>query len=395
MSKPESTSSRAAAADFLRVLSIALVAWYHFWQQSWLNPNFSVFGLDIDMYPIIRVGYMFVYNMILISGFVLMLSRLSGRYKSARAFYKARAVRILPSYLFCLIVFLFVSNMKGGTYDWFGGREHMRQDILAHLTFTHNLFPQTYTNTGLNAALWTVAVEVQFYAVFPLLGRLFEKRPFKTYLGMVLISTLCKLYVHCCEMNSLMFINRLGTMLDVFANGMLAAVIYTRLKAKRGLGLPSLLLTLASGAGAYYFLRELSYVSGEEAQRIAQMWGASAFSIFGFVFLLCGSLTFRFVKTLFSNPLTRFLAGISYNFYIWHQPISVWLKKLHIPDYTEEYPNVAGNVKWQKSYMLLCTVCALIAAFRVTYLVEKPCARLLNKPFKELFSRKKEKKDAA
>ena len=60
MEKQQKAQLHAAAPDFLRVISIAIVAWYHFWQQSWLNPNFELFGNTVDIYPIIRCGYMFV-----------------------------------------------------------------------------------------------------------------------------------------------------------------------------------------------------------------------------------------------------------------------------------------------------------------------------------------------
>ena len=35
-------SSYADAADFLRALCIFFIAWFHIWQQSWLNPNFTL-----------------------------------------------------------------------------------------------------------------------------------------------------------------------------------------------------------------------------------------------------------------------------------------------------------------------------------------------------------------
>ncbi len=369
---------RAAAADFLRVLSIALIAWYHFWQQSWLNPNFTVFGYTVDLYPIIRCGYMFVYNLILISGFLLMLNRLNGKYASVGQFYKSRAVRILPSYLFCIAVFLFASNMSGGTYDWDGGKEHMRLDLISHLTFTQNLFTQSYSGTGLNVALWTVAVEVQFYAFFPLLGKCFEKRPVLTYACMVAVSVLFRLYVHVSVVDSTMFVNRLPAMLDVFADGMMGAYVYNKLKDRKKLSCIHLLICIAAMIGMFITVRDVSYTGGGEEARRAQMWGASLLSAFAAVFLVSGSLCSMIVRVFFSNPPIRFLSALTYNFYIWHQPIAVWLKKLHIPNYTEEFPNKAGNVQWQRHYMLLCVACALFVAFRTTYLIEKPCARWLN-----------------
>ena len=44
---------RAPAADVLRVASVFMIAWYHIWQQSWLNPNFTLFGFEINMYPVV------------------------------------------------------------------------------------------------------------------------------------------------------------------------------------------------------------------------------------------------------------------------------------------------------------------------------------------------------
>ena len=89
----------ADAGDFLRVISIALVGWFHIWQQSWQNPNLNLFGRTFRIYPLVACGYMFVDLMLLLSGFLLMLGWQSGRSRNLKDFYTARAARILPSYL--------------------------------------------------------------------------------------------------------------------------------------------------------------------------------------------------------------------------------------------------------------------------------------------------------
>ena len=106
-------SSYADAADFLRVLCIFFIAWFHIWQQSWLNPNFTLLGHPVDIYPVVACGYMFVDLMLALSGFLLMLGFLNGRDRAPRRFYVARAARILPSYWFCLIVVLFCFALPG------------------------------------------------------------------------------------------------------------------------------------------------------------------------------------------------------------------------------------------------------------------------------------------
>lgn len=62
-----------AAADLLRVFSVGLVAWFHIWQQSWLNPGFSVLGTWVDLQRLVRRGYMMVDLLLLLSGFLLYL----------------------------------------------------------------------------------------------------------------------------------------------------------------------------------------------------------------------------------------------------------------------------------------------------------------------------------
>ena len=102
-------------------------------------------------------------------------------------------------------------------------------------------------------------------------------------------------------------------------------------------------------------------------------------SALGAVFLLCGSRTFASLRLFFSNPLTRFLAGISYNFYIWHQFLAVKLKAWRVPAYTGENPNMAGLQPWQTRYTLLCFGIALALSVMLTYLLERPCARAIKR----------------
>ena len=51
----------------------------------------------------------------------------------------------------------------------------MWKDILGHFTFTHNLTAEAYIGTKFPAVLWTLAVEVQFYLIAPLVCRCFAK----------------------------------------------------------------------------------------------------------------------------------------------------------------------------------------------------------------------------
>ena len=367
----------AAAADFLRVISIFFIAWFHIWQQSWLNPNFTIFGLKIEMYPLVSCGYMFVDLMLALSGFLLMLGFLNGRGRNVRAFYVSRAARILPGYLFCLLVMLFCFALPNHEY---GASSHMWKDILSHLSFTHNLLAEGYTGTHLNGVLWTLAVEVQFYLFFPLIARAFEKKPYLTWLLMCMAGAGFRYFVYRTYENTSLYFNRLPCMLDVYANGMMAAWLYYKLKDVRTgpwRGALNTLIIVLCCLGIYQILRLQQYRSGGENIRLGQMLWRFPLSALGSVFLLCGSRTFSALRLLFSNTVTRFLAGISFNFYIWHQFLAVKLKAWHIPAYSVENPNMEGLQPWQTQYTLLCFAVALALSVLLTYALERPCARMI------------------
>ena len=377
----------ADAADLLRVLCTLFVAWYHIWQQSWLNPSFQIGGATLNLRDQVATGYLGVELLLMLSGFLLYLPYASGRTPPLREFYKKRALRILPSYWFCLLVMLFVFAIPQGLY---AGAGSMIGDLAAHLTFTHNLFRETYFATPLNGAMWTLAVEVQFYLIAPLLCRAFRRWPAAVYGAMLLATQLYRHFVVAPMADTTYVLNRLPNLLEVYANGMLAAHVYGLLcrKEQRWWDVAlSTLLAIASLWGVWLLMEEQGRLSGYEFIRLDQMERRFLISAFGGIFLVCGSRSIGLMRFLCSNRLVRFLSGISLNFYIWHQVLAVKLKQWRIPPYVSETPNQMGEQPWQTQYTLLCFLAALAAGVLVTYLIERPCARLFGRKRKQIPSK--------
>ena len=241
----------------------------------------------------------------------------------------------------------------------------------------------------MNVVLWTLAVEVQFYLLLPVLAPVFKKRPLLTYVAMT-AAGLSFMFLWTAPMqDTTLYVNRLPNMLVVYANGMLAAHAYVRLcraEKRRGwIALTGLALMAAAAWTAWLILTRQARVSGYDALRLGQLRWRWLFSLCASAFLLGGSVTFVPVRAAISNLVIRFLSGISFNFYIWHQWLAVMLKRWHIPAYqAAENPNMAGEMPWQRHYTLLCFAAALALATFVTYLVEKPGARLGRKLYEKL-----------
>ena len=370
----------AAAGDLMRVACVALVGWYHIWQQSWLSPVIRLGKLRLDMTPPVRAGYMFVDLMLVLSGFLTYLPYARQKEAAPGEFYLRRARRILPSYLFCIAVMLAAALTDPDFTD--PGR--LAKDLLAHLTFTQNFFVYSYTHTRLNVVLWTLAVEVQFYLILPALGPVFRRWPIQTYLAMA-GAGLASIHLWTAPMaDTTLYVNRLPNMLVVYANGMLAAHLYVCLaKLRKRRLLVAVIATavcLAAAWGVFRLVADQSHVSGYDNVRLGQLERRFALSGCGAAFLLGGSLSFGPLRALMSNRVTRFLAGISFNFYIWHQWLAVQLKNWRVPPYAAPAnPNMAGELPWQRDYTLVCFAAAFALAVLVTYLVEKPCARWIDK----------------
>ncbi|MGX8707090.1 MAG: acyltransferase family protein [bacterium] len=363
----------AAAGDLLRVLSVALIAWFHIWQQSWLSPTLNIGGHPLSLMPWVRTGYMLVDLMLVLSGFLAYLPYANRAERPAREFYIRRALRILPSYWLCLAVMV--------AFTRFENVEWLMKDLLAHLGFVHNFWGFSYTATRLNGVLWTLAVEVQFYLLLPALAPVFRKHPILTWCAMT-GAGLSFMFLWTLPMpDTTLYFNRLPNMLVVYANGMLAAHAYAALaKVERHrvwIALAGTLICAASVWGIAVMLRIQSHVSDYNLLRAGQIKWRWPLSACGAGFLVGGSLSFGPVRAVMSNPFVRFLSGISYNFYIWHQWLAVKLKQWRIPPYVAaENPNFAGEMPWQLQYTVVCFVAGLAVAAAVTYVIERPCARM-------------------
>ena len=369
--------------DGIRAISIIIIVWFHFWQQSWIMP---VFGpINLDWLP--RNGSILVDMMILLSGFCLFLPyarhAIYGEQRpSSGLFYTKRASRIFPSYFVAIAIALVIA-LVSGTYVT---NIDMLRDLLPHLVFLHNWFVESSSDTQLIGVLWTVAVEVQFYIFFPMLAKSFIKKPMLTYWIMVAVGVISSfiISVNFANVNQSMFVNNTFTFASVYANGMLGAWVYVYMtKRQKKNRAEQIFFTLMSLASIFIYKVLCEHRMNYSMETKWQLDYRYVLSLVFLLFVVSTIMALKWYRIIWDNIVMRFIASISFNLYICHQFIAVKLKEWRIPYWTgDEPPNIKGDSVWQWEYLLLSILLSLVVAVAMTYLVEKPLANLIKKIYR-------------
>ena len=367
-----------APLDGLRGIAIALVAWFHVWQITWLAADVNVFGTTFNFNWIAEDGFVGVDLFFFISGFCLFypyaLTLFDGKPRQrVRTFAYRRAIKILPSYVFAIVAMIALGWVK---FDSAG--DAVRQ-IGLHLLFIHTFFADSYGS--INGVLWSLATEVQFYVIFPIVCWAAMRRPWWTFGALIAIANAYRLLTaH--DFDVVHQIDQLPGTLDLFATGMLAAYLF-RLVSTRApkLARRRSLWTAVAVVGVVTFCATLQ--SAFAARLYAdwpQKWellGRPAMTV-AFVLVTIGSLfAVPLWQRVLANPVLVFLSAISYNLYLWHQTIARELLAHRIPPFggASEHADPA----WGLPYTLVAFAAAVLVASAVTYGFERPLMR--RRPF--------------
>ena len=380
------TRKRIPELDGLRVLMIFIVSWYHIWQQSWLRPAIGSYSLDY----LVRSGYVWVDGTVLLSSFLLFLPYAKAMREhlpapDTKAFYFRRVRRILPGYYFIILAVLFGIAIPWKLYD---SAPYLVKDVATHLTFLFPFFRDTYLYTPLGAACWTLAIEVQAYALFPLIAKGVMKKPALTLGVMCAVCFGFRAWCIWALTDYSMVVNQLVNFLDVYVIGILAAMAFIRLddrKDKSEGRRKYIYQTLATVAfiSAFIGLLRLLRFQATSAEytliQMRQMIYRPAFALCFTALILSAPFTLLPLRKLLGNPVTKFFGGISMNYYLIHQTVIVHMKRLQFPPSVSASPHTDGEQPWQNQYTLAAFGISLVLAVLVTYLIEKPAARLIDR----------------
>jgi peptidoglycan/LPS O-acetylase OafA/YrhL len=361
---------RLGVLDGLRGIAVLLVLWYHVWEISWLPA-------PVDWMEFVpETGFIGVLLFFFLSGFVITYPFLRAQAGIARPptwghFAWRRFTKIVPSYVLSIVVAYLIGYAQRQPYASTG------PDVLTHLLFIHTWFPDRYGT--INGVLWTLAVEVEFYVIFPLLWWCFRRSPWLTGAIMVAAAWAWRAWMaHCCYTTLFAeYEENLPGYLDIFAFGMMSAHLFVRFGDRIRTTALHYAGPVVAVAGVALLVALLQNLFGFRlADQWAGVWQIDKRPLLGAAFSLValGSLCAPWWwQLLFVNPPLRFLAAISYNLYLYHQMIARVLLQWHVPPYAGD-PH--EDPFWAGRYTTIAFAVTILQATVVTYLFERPLLRL-------------------
>jgi peptidoglycan/LPS O-acetylase OafA/YrhL len=302
--------------DSLRAVAAGLVLLYHFWRPARQSLHFG--GIGVRLF--------FVLSGFLITGILLHSRRHLHQGRTApgaavRRFYARRFLRIFPLFYFALLV------------AWLGKVSGAREEILWHASYLSNVwfFLQNAAHPGQwgghLAHLWSLAVEEQFYLVWPWVILFAPHRWLpRIALGAVVAAPLFRLVVMEATGNDIVSILTPGCFDSLGLGAYLALTVAPEFRSHpqvRPVGVAAL------WAGGLLFLahQAAGYAGGFYLFRIVAFDLAVALSGVWLVARTAGGMGGVAGRVLELRPL-RYLGTISYGIYVYHLMLPELLPKV-------------------------------------------------------------------
>jgi peptidoglycan/LPS O-acetylase OafA/YrhL len=354
--------------DGIRFVAVALVLLDH-----WLAEK-----------NILPLGHLGVTMFFVLSGFLITRILIQSKLKddkvgrshwfSVKQFIIRRSIRIFPIYFISIFV-LYILDVPP-----------VRDTVFWCLGYATNLYIAINQHwMGTIDHLWSLAVEEQYYLVFPyLILFLPTKHYLKILTIMILLSIVLRiaLYLHGSEWMVQYVL--MPTCLDCFGLGGLMAYYFTFHKESIFEKLANSWLVLLSfgiySASVCYTLYQQSITQQfhQFGNVVAERFVSAVFCFFLITKAVDGYQTLG--KWILENPIVNYLGRISYGIYLYHNFIynfyhtpqtSIVLRALHKIQRT--IPAISMNIVFELLYFLVITV---VVASISWFVIEKPVNHL-------------------
>lgn len=354
------------ALDGVRAIAILMVIVYHSlnglpgvtWAQNLTMRLTGQGWLGVDLF--------FILSGFLITG-ILIDARNSEH--ALRNFYARRILRIVPVYVVFLLFSLWVAPAIGTSSVDESLQLHRTQGW--YWTYSLNILIALRNWSAITLPtghLWSLAVEEQFYLLWPLAVLVMSPRTLaRTALGCIFGAELCRVAFVLAGAGGQVNFVLLPCRMDTLAAGAFLACAYREpalwsriLHARRALTLAALLLILA------VILYRHTIDNQESFEQL--VFFPAALSL-GVVIVSSAAAGNRWL----SHGALRFVARISYGMYIWH------LVVMRLIVHVQRVPDAASPQLWWVFYIVRAAGTiggAVVLALISWYLIEQPFLRL-------------------
>jgi peptidoglycan/LPS O-acetylase OafA/YrhL len=373
------------AIEGLRGIAVLWVVVFHYVvvrSGQFADPLIAWIDASPFLKIIVRNGFLGVDLFFLITGFLLTLPwfkhQSEGRQlPSAREFYIRRARRILPAYYvqLALLFFLFLPLLNPTL--WRAARDFVLANLGLHALFLHYTTPYSSASLNINGPLWTLALEMQYYLLLPVLAFWFVRAPYIAAATLLAAALVWKaLALHDLQVLISLYANiaarwnppeatlrhfagtQLPAYLGHFALGILCGRAWLANRARPPRPITAALLALLSACallGLYAVLAGDATWAGEHA------WVLIPAAMATVIWATVSRRPAWGSKLLGIAPLTS-IGRVSYSMYLYHLPLLLLFNKYA--------PELAGFA-FPLYFAFLVAVSAL--SF---YLIERPFMRI-------------------
>ncbi len=332
------------ALDGLRGLAILLVVVYH--NFGFINVFF--FGwLGVDLFFVL-------------SGFLItdILLKTVGKKGYLKNFYIRRVLRIFPLYYLCLILFLIVLPKTNLQLDvqYYIDHQVWLWTYLENWIYTF----QSPGHTNALNHLWSLAVEEQFYLLWPLAILLIRKpRLLLIFISLVLVAVLgLRLLVWMNHISDLAYFNLYTfTRIDGICIGCMIALLQ-RVNSNFLQRNKAMIVLFFAGLNFGFFFVNRRY---QFTFPYLALVGYTTFAMmFGLLVNEAVTRQTKLINLLFNIPLLKFFGKISYGFYVFHWPVYLLLSPYLSPSMSRF---INGSL-----LQFLVSVIATLAAIAISWL---------------------------
>ena len=345
--------SHYPALDGLRGIAILLVVFYH----NFGFINYFFFGwLGVDLF--------FVLSGFLITD-ILLKTKNAPNY--LRNFYLRRVLRIFPLYYLALVLFFFIIPALAPKIL---NLHYYIQNQIWFWAYLQNwlfIFHPTPVNTAALNHFWSLAVEEQFYLVWPFIILLFKKPKFLIYLLITLLIGVITLrfILWTFQIENLAYFNLYTfSRIDGICIGSLLAVLRTVNYKAINKYFTFIVFGLAALNFVFYFFNKQNQFS----YPYLAIAGYTTFAVlFGLLVNEGIERQDTLISRFLSSPLFRFFGMISYSLYIFHWPVYLMLS----PSLTKWLGQNIDSTDSSIAASIIATILSVLLAWASFHFFEK------------------------